>query len=151
MILGDFGTVHEPIDDTFGWFGTAVRVNPDWTDTLFTDWAEQFSNVDDEDATKALSASKVLMRNLIHAEDFDGFWAAVLRNRQTSADLAGLMNKVTEALADRPTQQPSDSSAGRGRTVAKLRGVSSSAARLEEAGRADLALVHIRAAEARAV
>lgn len=150
--LGDFGqAVEAPAEpDTFGWFGVDVRVAEDFGELVFTDWVEEFGAVDEGDP-KAVTATKQLMRRLVHQDDFESFWRLAVKNRQGSADLARLMQQVIEAVSARPTQSPTGSSGGRVSTVPSSKVGSSSPVidRLEAAGRADLALVHVQAAEAR--
>lgn len=154
MNLGDLGTVREPEDDSFGYYGADIRVHPEFGELVFSGWVGEFGALDSEDSenvVKGATAAQVLMSRVIHEDDFDTFWKLTLKNRQTTVDLMGLVSKIVEAQADRPTKQSSDSSVGRKRTAASSKAVSSSVERLEDSGRPDLALVHEQALESRAV
>jgi hypothetical protein len=149
--LGDFGSVRDvPERDTFGWFGTEVRLHPSFGELVFTDWVEEHGNLEETD-TRSLTATKTLMRRMIDPEDFDSFWALAVKHRQGSADLLKLLQAVVESVTERPTQSPAVSSVGPVSTVPRSGDDLSSPviARLEGQGRPDLALVHVQAAEAR--
>lgn len=150
--IGDLGRHVEPLpeDVTFDWFGTDVRVNPDFGELTYLDWMEMHSTIDENDP-RAIVAMKSLMRDLIHPDDFDGFWATTKRNRQGLEPLMRLMQVIVEQVSARPTGQPSVSSGGQQNTVANSAGDSSRRviARMESAGRPDLAVIHDLAREAR--
>lgn len=152
MNLGDLGVARPAEEDSFTWFGQEIRVHPEFGELVFTEWAVIYGELEADEGVKALTASKVLMTKLVHPDDFDDFWAQALKNRLNSADLAGLVQKVIEAQTDRPTRQSSDSSAGPVAIVENSKVVSFAPVieRLEDQGRADLALVHVQAAEYRA-
>lgn len=164
-LLGDFTpeTAAEAEDLSFGWFGATIRIGPEFGDIVFADWAEEFTNLDEDDA-RAGYANKVLWQRLIHADDFAEFWALARQHRQTATHLARLFKRLEEALTEaetgRPTQQPGDSSPGPKTAPTNSTGTSfgpgsavsaaaeRAAARLEAQGRPDLALVVERAQEA---
>src|SRR5664279_5449544 len=153
-IRDSLGTVREPEDDSFGYYGADVRVHPEFGELVFSGWVGEFGALDEDDTAsvvKGATAAQVLMSRVIHADDFDTFWKLTLKNRQTTVDLMGLVSKIVEAQADRPTKQSSDSSAGQKRTRASSKAASSSVARLEAEGRPDLALIHETALASRAV
>jgi len=152
MRLGDLGTQHSDEEITFGWFGVDIRVDPGFGQILVNEWVAEYGALDEDNLVKASGATQQLMRTLVHPDDFDTFWASAKAHNQNDQDFSRIMEKVIEALADRPTQQPSASSAGRKPTVVKSKGGSSSPAieRLEAAGRPDLAVVHAQAERARA-
>jgi hypothetical protein len=115
--LGSFGTPHEPPQDqgeaqTFDYFGTEIKLERDFNQVQLVDLMESARTVDEDDPT-AMVVVKDTLRVLVDQEDFSTFWNLAKRNRQTLADLAQLMNALMEVQTDRPTQQPSDSLAGR--------------------------------------
>lgn len=148
--LGDFtGELTEAEVLTFGYFGTEIRVNPAFGELDVFDFMEEASSLDENDPA-AMTLIKRSLRACVHEDDFDQFWKLARRNRQTSADLTQIFRQVLEAVTDRPTQQPSDSSDGPVSIGTKSTGGSSSAVvrRLEAQGRPDLALAVVRAQEA---
>lgn len=160
--LGDLGVVKPKEVDSFGWFGTEIRVHPSLTDIVLMDFAEKAQAID-ENSPEVMGFIKMQMRVVIAPEDFDAFWQAALDNGQDSGDLMRVMKTIVETKAERPTQLPSDSSAGHARTVTTSPDVSSWPAtegsqltamdrRAIEAmpGRPDLALVVMEAAKQRA-
>ena len=115
--LGSFGTVHAVPDDqgdvpSFDYFGTEIKLERDFNQVELVDLMETARTVDETDPT-AMVIVKDTLRVLIDHEEFDTFWHLARRNRQTLEDLARLMQELMEAQTERPTQQPSDSSAGR--------------------------------------
>jgi len=152
MRLGDLGTQHSDEEISFGWFGVDIRVDPGFGQILVNEWVAEYGELDEDNLVKASGATQQLMRMLVCEEDFDRFWSLAKKHNQNDSDFSTIMEKVIEAQADRPTQQPSDSSAGRKLTAAKSKGGFSSPAieRLEASGRADLAVIHAQAERARA-
>jgi hypothetical protein len=144
MDLGDLGG--EPradLDVTFGYFGHTVRVNPHLSDLVMLDFMTKAADLD-EDSTEAMGAMTALLRGVVHADDWETFWAAAIGARQGIDDLMRVCMGVIEAVADRPTVPPSDSSGGPPSTDTRSAAVSSSAAiqrQLEQDGRPDLALM----------
>ncbi len=122
--LGELGTPKPKVADSFGWFGTEVRVNPTLTDIVLMDFAEEASKID-EDSPEVLGFIKKQMRLVVHRDDFDAFWSTALENGQDSSDLMAVMTTIVESTAKRPTQLPADSSAGQPRTVVTSPDVSS--------------------------
>ncbi len=165
-LLGDFTPEASPEQEdlSFGWFGATIRIGPEFGDIVFADWAEEFTQIDDDDP-RAGYANKVLWQRLIHPDDFAEFWRLAREHRQGTAQLARLFRSLETALVeaetDRPTTRPGDSSPGPktapGNSMATSFGPGSdvsaaaerAAARLEAQGRPDLALVVERAQEAR--
>lgn len=135
---------------TFGYFGATVRVSYDFGELVFTDWVEEFGSLGENDP-KATQGTKALMRQVVHPDDFDMFWALAKAHKQNSEDLARVFQGVLEAFAERPTRQPSDSSAGQTSTPPSSAAVSSQRVidRLEAQGRPDLAQFAVLAQEAR--
>lgn len=144
---------------TFDFFGTTVRIHPDYAELTFLDFVEEASSVDESDP-RAVLLVKNLMRALVHPDDFAAFWDTARRRRQSQKQLAELNNHVLAALAERPTSRPGDSSPGPTSTTPSSAAVSSlpgtarpaaqaaedaatdrAIARLEAQGRPDLALV----------
>lgn len=139
--LGDFGTEHAPVESTFGYFGASLRANPDLSDVMVV---EMFGNLaESPDQVRKLAST------LVHSDDVDEFWRLVRDNRQTMEDLATLAMALIEALTERPTRLPSDSSAGQSRTAPKSEVDSSSRALKVLDGRPDLQVAIVQADEAR--
>ncbi len=122
--LGDLGVAKPKVADSFGWFGTEIRINPNLTDLVLMDFAEKASEID-ENSPEVLGFVKMQMRLVIHTEDFDAFWSAALENGQDSSDLMLVMKTIVETTAQRPTRLPAGSSAGQPRTVVTSPDVSS--------------------------
>lgn len=119
MDLGDLaGETAEPIVATFTWFGETAgsrakyRVNPDLTETTVVDLFEQAQSIKVTDVEQVTGA-KNYVREHIHPDDFERFWRAAKANRQGLASLMALCSGLVEAVAERPTGPPSDSSGGR--------------------------------------
>lgn len=151
-VIGDLTPADAPDtaeEITFGYFGADIRVHPEFGELVFNDWASEFGDLKPDDP-KALQATKVLMRELVHPDDFDAFWTLARRHKQSSEDLSKVFAAVLEAMADRPTGRPFSSSPGPTSTAPSYAAASSLRVmdRLEAEGRPDLALVVARAQEA---
>jgi hypothetical protein len=148
--LGDFGTEKpaEP-DDTFGYFGATLRLNPELVDADLLDFLEAGQALDETDP-KAAVMVKDFLRNCVHPEDFDQFWATGKKHRQSIEDRMKLADKLISSAADRPTGQPSVSSPGLDTTAPKSEDDFSWRVqrRLEAEGRPDLAVAVVRKREA---
>lgn len=146
--LGTFGTARPATDETFGWFGKEIRVNPDISDFAVLAQITQIVGSGEDDAD--LTALSGLVGALIHADDVAEFTRLAIANRQTMEDLATLAYGLLEALTGRPTELPSDSSDGQPRTAARSEAASSSRALQLLDDRPDLAVAVVRAQEAKA-
>lgn len=146
--LGDFGTAHDPVDATFGWFGARIRVHPDLTDLAILDLAETLSSTTDGSA--AVDAIRNMATVLVHPDSLDEFWRLARANRQSMEDIADLSTRLISGLTDRPTQLPSASSDGQQRTGQSSTADSSSPAMRLLDGRPDLQVAVLRAEERRA-
>ena len=138
--LGDFGVERAAVDETFGWFGTEIRVHPDLSDVAVVDLFATVSSVNESTpAADAMAAIGHIGRILVHEDDADTFWTLAKKNRQTMEDIVRLAMAILEALSGRPTELPSDSSDGQRTTTTRSEADSSSrtALRLLE-GRPDL-------------
>lgn len=122
--LGDLGQKRVREETSFGWFGSEIRANPNLTDVVLMDFAEEAADID-ENSPQAMTFIKRQMRLAIHSEDFDAFWSLALENGQDTTDLMRVMKAIVESVAQRPTVLPSDSSAGQPRTVVTSPDVSS--------------------------
>ena len=152
MHLGDFGTARPELDATFGYFGNVIRVEPNVTDTILLDFLSKASGIDDELGPEAMAAVTDFLAALIHHEDFPTFMHVARANRQTIEDLMTVGYKLLETVTARPTQAPADSSGGRSTTPAESTpnsSVPTVTVALERAGRPDLALAVVQAAESR--
>ena len=125
-MLGDFGTAHDPVDESFGYFGEEFRVHPDLSSTALNVLFEGDATIRD------------LVAAMVHPDDVGAFWTVAAANRQTYGDLSRLSWEIVAALAERPTLLPSDSSDGQQATEA--RSESEQALTLLQ-GRPDLAAV----------
>lgn len=125
MDLGDLGgEVVEPVLATFQYFGKTIRVNPDLTETTIIDMFDAAAKVkvtdprlvNEEDAAAILGQAeqtKNYVREHIHPDDFDEFWATARANRQGVQRLMQVCWKIIELISERPTSPPSGSSDGR--------------------------------------
>jgi hypothetical protein len=163
-VLGDFtpapaaGDTSEPL--SFGWYGTQVRVHPEYGELTFLDFVEEVGDLSEDDP-RALASAKSLMRQVVHPDDFDGFWRLARIHVKSQGQLAELNNQILAALAERPTGRPGDSSPGPTPTTPSSAGTSfgpgsdvsaaseRAVAKLEAQGRPDLALVVVAAQESR--
>jgi len=150
--LGSFGSPREALDVTFGYLGEQIRVNPELSELGLMDWTEGAMEIGEDDP-RAVTAVKDQVRELVHPDDFERFWAAARRHRQRLPDLLQFMQDLMSALTQRPTGRPSDSSAGPPSTTSSFADDSSSraVATLEARGRPDLAVVVDETARSREV
>lgn len=144
--LGDFGVERPAHEDSFGYFGETVRVNPDLSDLAMVDFVETGVAIQAMDGKGGLLALKDMLRSLVHPEDFDRLWELAKANRQQIDDLDALAEAIVVSVTGRPTEQPSDSSDGLPTTPDDS---SSRALRLLD-GRPDLQMAIVRAQEAQA-
>jgi hypothetical protein len=141
--LGAFGAQHDEIDASFEYFGIIVRVHPDMSDLIMLEFMDKLGSIDEEDVAAGFQAMRNLLTGVIHPDDYDTFWRTARANRQTVKDLMEVAAAVIGSAADRPTERPSASSDGPVNVDTKSVDDSSLRVqhRLEESGRADLALV----------
>lgn len=141
MKLGDFGTTRPLLDDTFGYFGQEFRVSPGLTELALVDFAEMAGALDPENPQGSLLAMKNMLREVVHADDFDKVWARAKANGQGSEDIAKLVVGLVEATAARPTERPATSSVGPLSTGGNSEHEVSSRATALLAGRPDLQMI----------
>lgn len=145
--LGSFGVAHEVDpdvgEDSFEFFGTRVRVNPEFGELDLADFFEAASLVNASDVGQSLALLKRTFRSCVHVDDFDEFWATAKRNRQGVTDLMHIVRAVITVVTARPTERPSDSSDGPSPTSepSAVDSPSQVIADLESKGRPDLALI----------
>lgn len=134
---------------TFDYFGAELRANPGLTDADLVDFMELQGNLKEDDP-KAPGIVKAFIREAIHPDDFDEFWGLAKQHRQTTAERVETVFLLISAAAAVPTVQPSDSSDGLPKTVESSTDASSLRAqhRLEDNGRADLAVAVLNRREA---
>lgn len=150
--IGDLGIDHSAEEpsaepDTFGWFGSDIRINRDGaTDLAFIDFLEEAVNVGEESA-EAVLLIKGYLRELVDPDDFDEFWRLARRHRQTTRELMLAAAEVVAAVVGRPSQPSSDSPDGRSPTGGRSKDGSSSRAMDRLHGRPDLQNVIVMAAE----
>ena len=118
-------------------------------DFALMEFAEAAERVDSE----SLASMAAIMRLLAAAvvpEDWTRFQAVARKNRASIEQCMAIVMEVFERDTDRPTGRPADSSAGPLITEPKSADASSSVVtRLAAQGRPDLALIAVRAQEAR--
>lgn len=117
--IGDFGTEveqAEALDLSFRYFGTEIKVNPDFSLAHYIDFLEAAASLEDVDEDTfdpaELVAIKTMLQQLVAADDFPKFWRAVGKHRQGPAELATLLTGLVEAVVARPTERLSSSSDG---------------------------------------
>jgi hypothetical protein len=149
--LGELGEAVAPHDHNFDYFGSRLRVHPDFCELDLVDFVEESATIDEESA-QAMVALKNFFRCVIHPDDFTEFWRLSKANRQSAAQLMHTIWTIVEALSGRPTKQPSDSSSGQTATVPTSTAGSSSVTRAMRAleGRPDLQLAVVRAQQGQA-
>lgn len=118
-------------------------------DFAFMEFAEAAERVDTE-SLAGLAAIMRLLKAAVVPEDWPRFQAAARKNRASVEVCMELVMTLFEEETDRPTVRPSVSSDGP-RTIEPKseEGSSSVVTRLAGQGRPDLALIAIRAQEAR--
>lgn len=146
--LGSLGSVREVMEpDTFGWFGSTVRTNPDMSDLAIVDFMEVAGNLDEADMIGVFVVTKTFLRDCVHPDDFEAFWAAGKANGQGAEDMLAVAKALTESWTARPTRRQSASTGGLSPTP------STSPEQVAQAaypGRPDLQVAVIRAGQARA-
>ena len=141
--MTDLGALGDPTPDgreiTFTYFGETTHVAPELGELDYIDFMERAGAMDVE-SPAALAMVKDFARLCIAAEDFDRFWAAARKNRQTVEGVFKVLRAIIEEVTDRPTMQPSDSSDGQSSTDTKSEPGLSSTLRERLDGRPDLQL-----------
>lgn len=143
-LTGDFGTVREPVDADFPYFGQTIRVHPNASDLAFADVMRRARGIDFGDfdvndpaswtpeqmklMLEANDAAMDAIAGQIHPDDLELFMRTARANGQQTADLMRLSNKITEAVAGFPTTRSSGSATGRPTTKLKSARTSSSLA-----------------------
>lgn len=111
--LGRFGRTHTRVDLDFDFFEATIRVNPSCSELALIDFLAEAGNVDQADEVRGAQLIMRMLREVVHPDDFDRFWAIAKRERQNpQADLMPIMHQVIEATTAFPTGQPSASGAG---------------------------------------
>jgi hypothetical protein len=139
--LGSFGTEHveEQVDpDTFDWFGSTIRLTTTLNEVELIDFMDAARRINDQDLA-AMAIIKDMFIMIIHADDFATFWSVAKEKRQGLEEMVQLFMTLLEAVTDRPTQRPSDSSTGQPTTVGSLPADSSASVL---SGRPDLQVIH---------
>jgi hypothetical protein len=72
----------------------------------------EFADADVEDGRETMKAQFRLLKDCIIADDWARFRAAATKHRATSEDLEVVFTAMSEAVTDRPTGLPADSSVG---------------------------------------
>jgi hypothetical protein len=110
--LGSFGTPRAAVDMTFDYFGETIRVHPHASDLALVDFMDQASGVDSENVYQAMQTMVEWLRQQIHPDDWDRFYAAAKGNGQQVGDLMHVAREITAAVAGFPTGESSGSPAG---------------------------------------
>lgn len=153
--IGEFGAERPEADFSFGYFGSVLRVHPDLTAVAVLNLFAEIDAIskaaadDTEAMSKAFAAVRSIASTLVHPDDADEFWTLARQHRQTLEDLGELAMKMLEAITERPTSRPSDSSDGPSATSATSEGASPSPALRLLQSRPDLAVAVLQAEEAR--
>jgi len=138
--IGEFGTARPTEERTFGYLGMSVRLNPYLSELSFVDFIERANAIDDK-SPEGVTVVKDLVREFVHPDEFDQFWAHARANRQSTDDLLQLVWDLTQAVVGRPTGRRRDSSTGPERTDATSTANSSDPVLDHLAGRPDLQLL----------
>lgn len=108
--IGSFGVVHDALDLTFDYFGHTVRVNPLVSDMVAIEFLAEASKIDQADQVTAAQMTMCMVRECVHADDWDLFWSLVRANRQTQEELMAVCKAVMEAASGFPTGPSAGSS-----------------------------------------
>jgi hypothetical protein len=121
---------------------TALAVMYDVLDQCFAATCGACGSWDQAALLTKDDASKCCPKRDVVTAEFDRFMDNATAGRWDHEEILEVVGKVMEVLAERPTGRPSASSAGRPSTPENFEAASSLRAqrRLEEAGRADLAV-----------
>lgn len=138
--IGEFGTARAAEQRTFGYLGLSVRLNPTLSELSFVDFMERANTIDAK-SPEAVTIVKDLVREFVHPDEFERFWAHARANRQGTDDLLQLTWDLTQAAVGRPTGRRRDSSTGQERTDATSTASSSDPVLDHLAGRPDLQLL----------
>lgn len=114
--LGSFGAARaqatqvEP--DTFEWYGETMRVSDRLGAAPLFDYAAAIVSELDIRDMQAVAATREMLRDCIHEDDWAMFWGLVKTNKTSPEELAELSALLYEHIAARPTVQPSGSASG---------------------------------------
>jgi len=110
--LGELGTHHDPVDMAFRWHGSAIRVNPDYSDLDFIEFLDEAASVDAADTVGAQRATMAFLRSQVHPEDWDRFRVLNRAHHQQFKDLMELAAAIVVWHTRFPTGQRSGSPPG---------------------------------------
>jgi hypothetical protein len=114
--LGSFGAARaeatqvEP--DTFEWYGETMRVSDRLGAAPLFDYAAAIVSELDVKDMQAIAATREMLRDTIHEDDWAKFWDSVKKHKSSPEELAELSALLFEHIASRPTVQPSGSAVG---------------------------------------
>ena len=124
--LGELGnSKREVVDLVFTFFGEKIRVHPEAGELSYADFMSKALEIDEEDAEQGLPLTMSYLREQIHPDDWDTFYATAKKHRQTVEDLMKVSNAILEEVSGFPTEQPTGSSPTPSKTVRKSRAGSS--------------------------
>jgi hypothetical protein len=124
--LGELGKERAPVDLTFQWFGTTIRVSPDAGDLSLIDFMEQARGIEGGDTVRSMMAVKEFLSGQIDKQDWPLFLDIAKQHRQQFTDLMQVSKDIVTAVTLFPTGQLSESSNGQPSTGQRLRADSSS-------------------------
>ena len=111
--LGSFGRAYAKVDLDFDWFEAKIRVNPAASKASVVEFLSNAADVPRDDEVTAARLIMQMMREVIHPDDFDRFWAIAKRERQDpQTDIMPIAQAVIEATSGFPTGQPTASPGG---------------------------------------
>lgn len=131
--LGDLGEEKPLHRETFGWFGTRIRVHPSASEAVLVDFVDKAEDInlpdnpedlkDDPESRRKMFAAfgevKNFVRRMIHPEDFETFWTTGVEHGYGLMDFMGVSYKLLELVSGHPSPAPVDSSTTRRATQPK--------------------------------
>lgn len=144
--IGSFGTARDVEEQTFDYFGTDIRIDPEIGELDYLEYLDA-ATAGDETAS-AVTQIRGVLGLLLLDEDVDLFWSLAKKNKQSQEDVLNVCQQIIEAITDRPTGESSDSSSGTGTTATTSGGEVSSRVRESLSKRPDLLRVVEDAAKA---
>lgn len=99
-------------------FGESFRLVDEPSEFAWMEFADAAESID-SNTMPAMAAVYRLLQDAITADDWPRFRAAARKNRATTETMMPVIFAVGQAVTDRPTGQPSDSSVGLAATPPK--------------------------------
>jgi hypothetical protein len=118
--LGNFGTERLQVDVDFTFFGETIRAHPQAGSASLAEFMANAGEISVDDVARGAKFILDFLRQVIHPEDFDRFWALAKEKRQDPMkDLMPIAEAIIEAITDFPTEPPVASASGPGSAVPK--------------------------------